>query len=233
MKKVKMMKQQVISRPPRGSQMPQDIRIALRVRGGWFMASSIILALLLIAGIAAASAGWSFAMLTPFLSPACLILGTLVLYQCIVLFTTKRQKVNAYCRAVRKSLVKAMQSYYPPAGSSSLDAAPDQHTLVLGLPGSGKTKSLEYLLYTMTEGGLQSSECIPILIQMKYYNGFLRQYQPATQASSETLLAYLLDNKHQHKAQQTKESELPGIQHLRPICDISLLRAVFSSYVME
>ena len=214
------MKQQVISRPPRGPQIAQDIHIALRVRWRWLITSGIILALLLAGVIVGASIGLSLSAIILFLIPSCIILGILVLYLFLLLLTTKRQKVNAYRKAVRRSLAKAMESYYPPGGSSSLNGAQEQHMLVLGLPGSGKTKSLEYLLYSMTEAGLQRTDSIPILIQMKYYNGFLRQHQPHTtataQTSTETLLAYLLDNKHQQKAQQTKEPELVGMQHLRP-----------------
>src|SRR5205085_1570450 len=82
---------------------------------------------------------------------------------------------------------------------------------------------LENFLYqTATDPTLRKDKRIPVLIQMKYYNGFLRQYlsvtSPHAQAATptDTLLAYLLDDKHQQSFQTNKELELVGIQHLHP-----------------
>jgi hypothetical protein len=225
------MNQQLVSRPPRGQQVMQNIRIALRIRRIWLISIICIFLLVLTLGILFVL-GRFFGFFLPivflFLGVrgiwiiAAVPLFLLLLLLIFLLLTAKQHAINAYCKAVRSSLEKRMKSYYPPRGIPQLGEEQGQHLLLLGLPGSGKTKTLEHFLDEATSSALRENDRIPVLIQMKYYNGFLRQYRPDTSpdaqaaAATETLLAYLLDDKHEQNSQTTDESGLLSTQHLRP-----------------
>src|SRR5260370_20497596 len=96
----------------------------------------------------------------------------------------------------------------------------ERHLLLLGGPGSGKTASLKYAIYQAVSSEQRKTDKLPVLIQMKYYNGFLRNLRVASSESgevpTETLLAYLLDDEHEQKSQAEKEPELVGLNLLRP-----------------
>ncbi|HEX3639812.1 MAG TPA: hypothetical protein VHV10_00835, partial [Ktedonobacteraceae bacterium] len=126
-----------------------------------------------------------------------------------------------------------MNSYYSPEGAlavqehlaaimrgNGLQQEQKRHLLVLGGPGSGKTANLKYAVYQAVSSDLQKTNKLPVLIQMKYYNGFLRNLRVASPvpsaAPTETLLAYLLDDKHKQKSQAGKEPELVGLNYLHP-----------------
>jgi hypothetical protein len=149
------------------------------------------------------------------------------------LSTNQAHEINAYRKALTKHLETSMNSYYSPEGAKEVqghlaaimrenDSQREQkrHILVLGGPGSGKTANLKYTVYQAVSSGPQKKGKFPILIQMKYYNGFLRNLRVASPVPSatptETLLAYLLDDEHEQKSQAGKEPELVGLNHLRP-----------------
>ncbi len=140
-----------------------------------------------------------------------------------------------------------MSSYYAPEGAQAIQEhlaallrgkgreAQGQHLFILGGPGSGKTANLKYAVYQAVSAPQPKTGKLPVLIQMKYYNGFLRnlgaaEAAPDTASDGEptkaearapaphlrdTLLAYLLDDQHEQKPQAGKEPELVGLQHLR------------------
>ncbi|HZU03067.1 MAG TPA: hypothetical protein VFA10_25590, partial [Ktedonobacteraceae bacterium] len=225
------MKQQFAPRPPRSQQRMQNIQIALHTGRTWFLSIVISLVLLFLIGSTLFAVNQLLLHISRFflLFTISGILLSLIVFLVVFLsvllwavLTAKRRAIGAYCKAVRRSLEQSMRSYYHPENAPDLSQEQEQHLLLLGLPGSGKTKTLENFLYqAVTHPSLRKDKWIPILIQMKYYNGFLRQYPldalADTQAAipRETLLAYLLDDKHQQSAQATKEPELPGIHHLR------------------
>ncbi|HEU5378376.1 MAG TPA: hypothetical protein VFV38_23385 [Ktedonobacteraceae bacterium] len=115
-------------------------------------------------------------------------------------------------RAVQEELAALMR------GNSSQEQQA-RHLLMLGGPGSGKTANLKYAVYQAARSNQQKANKLPVLIQMKYYNGFLRNLRIASPESgpapTQTLLAYLLDNEHEQKSQTGKETELIGLHHLR------------------
>jgi hypothetical protein len=225
------MKQQFAPQPPRSQQRTQNIQIALHARRTWFLSIVITLVLLLlIGGIFFAVNQFVlhislFFLLFTISGILLFLIMFLVVFLLVLLWavlTAKQRAIGRYRKAVRRSLEQSMRSYYLPENAPNLSQEQEQHLLLLGLPGSGKTKTLENFLYqAVTHSFLHNDKRIPVLIQMKYYNGFLRQYPldalADTQAAIpiETLLAYLLDDKHQQSPQATKEPELPGIQHLR------------------
>jgi len=148
------------------------------------------------------------------------------------LFTDRLYKVNAYRKTLKKHLAASMNNYYSPEGAltvqahlaalmsgRSLQQGQERHLLMLGGPGSGKTANLKYAVYQAVSTKQQQNR-LPVLIQMKYYNGFLRNLRVASPAPSapptNTLLAYLLDDEYERQPQTGKEPELVGLQHLRP-----------------
>ena len=158
----------------------------------------------------------------------------LLFFLCSLFFvfsTNQAYKIRAYQKALKKYLVTSMNSYYSPEGAlvvqkyitdimrgNSLQQEQKHHLLVLGGPGSGKTAMLKYAVYQAVISYKRKTSRFPILIQMKYYNGFLRNLRVASPASgaipTETLLAYLLDEKHEQTSQAGKEPELVGLNHL-------------------
>lgn len=148
------------------------------------------------------------------------------------LFTNRAYAINAYRRALKKYLASSLNSYYSPEGAlavqehlatilrgTGLRQAQESHFLVLGGPGSGKTANLKYAVHQAVSSHKQKTNKLPVLIQMKYYNGFLRNLRVASPVPAApltgTLLAYLLDEDDQ-KSQAGKEPELVGLHHLRP-----------------
>ncbi len=150
------------------------------------------------------------------------------------LFTNRAHKVKLYRKALKKHLAPSMNTYYSPEGALAVQAhlatlirgkglqeAQERHLLILGGPGSGKTANLNYAVYQAVGSEWQKKSKLPVLIQMKYYNGFLRNLrvaasEPGTSVTlTETLQAYLLDGDHEEKPQAGKEPELVGLKHLR------------------
>lgn len=148
------------------------------------------------------------------------------------LFTNQSSRIRAYQQALKKHLATSMNSYYSPEGALTLQEylktlmrghdlrqKQERHLLVLGGPGSGKTANLKYAVYQAVSSKPRKINKLPVLIQMKYYDGFLRNLRVTApgsgEASTETLLAYLLDSKHAQKSQTGKEAELIGLHHLR------------------
>lgn len=227
------MNQQLVSRSPRRQQFLQDIRIAWRMQRIWLVSCSIfIFSLLLIAGILSIL-GFFLPIVFSFLlhivssiqDVVVSFAGVVLLFLCLLLLmllTARRQAINAYRKTVHNSFRQSMKSYYPPTNAPRLSEEQDQHLLLLGLPGSGKTKSLENYLYQVTRTVWRNNDKIPVLIQMKYYDGFFRQHlldsSPDLQrtSSTETLFSYISDDKHKQSSQAPKELELVGMQHLRP-----------------
>src|SRR5947209_11547254 len=196
------MKQQLTLRPPRGQQRTQNIQIALHARHTWLVSIIItILLLLLIAGILfVINQRFLPAALPSLLFTISSILGiaviatgillslsmSLVVFLFVLLWavlTAKQRAIGRYRKAIRRSLEKRIKSYYPPKDAPQLSEDQGRHLLLLGLPGSGKTKTLENFLYQMaSDPALRKDKRIPVLIQMKYYNGFFRQL-PSNDAS--------------------------------------------------
>jgi hypothetical protein len=171
------------------------------------------------------------------------------------LSTNRAHKVKAYRKTLKKYLAPSMKNYYSPQGARTVQEhladlmrgkgsqeAPEHHLLILGGPGSGKTANLQYAVYQAVSSSRQKTSKLPVLIQMKYYNGFLRNWRVTSPeadaglhatnesehtetqqrqtrikdaAPAETLLAYLLDSEHEQKPQAGKEPELVGVNHLR------------------
>src|SRR5260221_12726495 len=132
--------------------------------------------------------------------------------------------MNTYCSPEGALVV---QEYLATLMSGKgLQEGQDRHLLLLGGPGSGKTANLKYAVYQAVSKARQRKTKIPVLIQMKYYNGFLRNLRvtsleqnttsaPGGAALTDTLLAYLLDGEQEQKLQAGKEHELVGVHHLR------------------
>jgi hypothetical protein len=169
----------------------------------------------------------------------------------LAIATNRSHKITAYRKAVKQHLAPSMSNYYAPEGAlgvqehlaalmsgRGLQEGQERHLLLLGGPGSGKTANLQYAVYRALSAAQQRTDKIPMLIQMKYYNGFLRNLRAASpepgdsgeatatdtgvQAPAaagaipaDTLLAYLLDNEHEQNLQAGKEPELVGVKHLR------------------
>jgi len=147
------------------------------------------------------------------------------------LFTNRAHRIKAYRKALKKHLEISMNSYYSPESALAVQKhlatlmrgnglQQERHLLMLGGPGSGKTASLKYAIYQAVSSDQRKTGKLPVLIQMKYYNGFLRNLRVALpepgEVPTQTLLAYLLDNEHEQKSQAEKEPELAGLNHLRP-----------------
>jgi hypothetical protein len=147
------------------------------------------------------------------------------------LSTNRAHKIKVYRKALKKHLATSMNSYYSPEGALAVQEhlatimrgdglQKEHHLFVLGGPGSGKTANLKYAVYQLVSSNQQKKNKLPVLIQMKYYNGFLRNLRVASllpdAAPTETLLAYLLDDEHEQKSQPGKEPELVGLKHLHP-----------------
>ncbi|MGH2510979.1 MAG: hypothetical protein ACRDHZ_26755, partial [Ktedonobacteraceae bacterium] len=141
--------------------------------------------------------------------------------------------INTYRKALKKYLASNLNSYFSPEGALAVQAhlatilrgtglqqEQESHFLVLGGPGSGKTANLKYAVHQAVSSNKQKTNKLPILIQMKYYNGFLRNLRVASPMPAApltgTLLAYLLDGEYDQKSQAEKEPELVGLHHLRP-----------------
>lgn len=212
--------------------------IALRASRTWLVSlgTFVIAALLLAAGyvLLPAVAPALFAFL---FSNQLLVIGgiPLTLFFLALLFalaTHRTQKINAYRKALRKHLAPGMHRYYAPQSAQAIQDhlaallrgkgqrdTQQRHLLLLGGPGSGKTANLNYAVYQAVRGARPRTSKLPVFIQMKYYNGFLRNVRAAAAESgadappTDTLLAYLLDA---HQPQAGKEPELVGLQHLRP-----------------
>src|SRR5260370_26590842 len=154
------------------------------------------------------------------------------------LFTNQAHQVKAYRKALKKHLAPSMYTFCSPEGArvvqaylatlmsgKGLQEGQERHLLLLGGPGSGKTANLKYAVYRAVSTARQRKNKLPVLIQMKYYNGFLRNLRVTSleqntasaqggPALTDTLLAYLLDGEHEPKLQAGKEPELGGVQHL-------------------
>jgi hypothetical protein len=158
----------------------------------------------------------------------------------LALFMNQWLEVRAYRKALKKHLAPSMNTYYSPEGALGvqehlatlmggkyLQEGQERHLLLLGGPGSGKTANLNYAVYRAVRTARQWKNKIPVLIQMKYYNGFLRNLRVTSEeqdsastpggeaALADTLLAYLLDGEQEGKLQAGKEPELVGLHHLR------------------
>src|SRR5260221_368979 len=132
--------------------------------------------------------------------------------------------MNTYCSPEGALVV---QEYLATLMSGKgLQEGQDRHLLLLGGPGSGKTANLKYAVYQAVSKARQRKTKIPVLIQMKDYNGFPRNLRatsleqktasaPGGAALTDTFLAYLLDDKQEQKLQAGKEPELVGLHHLR------------------
>ncbi|PWT76264.1 MAG: hypothetical protein C5B60_04285, partial [Chloroflexi bacterium] len=155
------------------------------------------------------------------------------------LVTNQSHQLRAYRKALKKHLASSMNTYYSPEGAlevqeylatlmggKDLQEGEERHLLLLGGPGSGKTANLNYAVYRAVRRVRQWNNKIPVLIQMKYYNGFLRNLRVTSDeqntasargatALTDTLLAYLLDSEQEEKLQAGKEPELVGVHHLR------------------
>ncbi|MGH2493678.1 MAG: HEAT repeat domain-containing protein [Ktedonobacteraceae bacterium] len=131
----------------------------------------------------------------------------------------ERLAIRAYRQAIRKGLADSIKSCYPNAVPITGEKFPNANLLILGQPGAGKTKELEKYLFAFKQGQ------IPLLIQMKYYDGFLLENFSESVSDGnatfpqETLMAYLLENnavviKENNRA--FKRNEIMGVQHIRP-----------------
>jgi len=222
-----------------GWQKSQNGKIALCAPRTWLVSlGTFVISLLLIAATLAllqAASPTLSASLFPKLFGGIVVVPLLFFFFSLffVLFTNRAHKIKAYRKALKKHLAPSMNSYYSPEGAlavqehlatimrgNGLQQEQKRHLLVLGGPGSGKTANLKYAVYQAVSSDQQKTNKLPVLIQMKYYNGFLRNLRVASpvpsEASTETLLAYLLDDKHKQKSQAGKEPELVGLNHLHP-----------------
>jgi hypothetical protein len=157
----------------------------------------------------------------------------------LAVYTNQSHQVKAYRKALKRHLAPSMNTFCSPEGArvvqeylaklmsgKGLQEGQERHLLLLGGPGSGKTANLKYAVYQAVSRARQRKNKLPVLIQMKYYNGFLRNLRvtsleqntastPGGAALTDTLLAYLLDDKQEQKLQAGKEPELVGLHHLR------------------
>jgi hypothetical protein len=221
-----------------GWQKSQYTRIALSAPRTWLMSiGTLVISLLLIAATLIIIALVYPNLFTSLLSEMLVLLLALPLI-CFsfslffALFTNRAYDINTYRRAIKKHLAAGMNSYYSPEGALAIQEYLEnmirgswlqqqkRHMLVLGGPGSGKTANLKYAVYQAVSSDQSKGNKLPVLIQMKYYNGFLRNSRVASPAPSvapsETLLAYLLDDEDEQNAHAGKEPELIGLKHLRP-----------------
>ncbi len=96
-----------------------------------------------------------------------------------------------------------------------LDLVQQQDTdqLILGVPGAGKTTALRVYQYSASEHPWKlvlKRNRVPIYIPMKNYSLFLKTYLPAISEND------ILDVIHVTLLDFLIESDLPGIEHLRP-----------------
>src|SRR5262249_2170718 len=155
------------------------------------------------------------------------------------LFTNQSHQVKAYRKALKTHLAPSMNTFSTPEGAlvvqeylaslvrgKGLQEGQERHLVLLGGPGSGKTANLKFAVYQAVSKARKRRTKVPVLIQMKYYNGFLRNLRvtsleqdttsaPGGAALTDTLLAYLLDGEHEQNLQAGKEPELVGLHHLR------------------
>lgn len=146
---------------------------------------------------------------------------------CIGWATAERLAIRAYRRAIKKGYAVSMSSCYQNTNSIIQKLFPETNLLLLGQPGIGKTKELEKYLFTLKKGK------IAILIQMKYYDGFVsknvQSNAPSQEAGSQarTLMTYLLEKKGTAASQyeyQINPDELVGIQHIRAYLPLFIKR---------
>ncbi len=116
-------------------------------------------------------------------------------------------------------MASSIESCYPDAVPVTGRRFPDANLLILGQPGAGKTKELEKYLFASQQ------RQIPLLIQMKYYDGFLLEnyaediFAGPDSVPEGTLLAHLLENKTvviRKNNRTDQNNEIIGIQHIRP-----------------
>jgi hypothetical protein len=242
-----------------GWQKRRNSTMALRAPRTWLVSlGTFVLASLLLAVTLALLPAVSPAIFASLFPNRLTVIGVvpLVLFffaLFLALFTNRSQKIKAYRKAVKKHLAPSMNNYYAPEGAlpiqeylaallrgKGLWEAQERHLLILGGPGSGKTANLKYAVYQAVSAPQPKASKIPVLVQMKYYNGFLRNMRAASAeagtgeredqvagetaeagarqpdtAPTDTLLAYLLDDQHEQKPQAGKEPELVGLHHLR------------------
>ncbi|HEY7418718.1 MAG TPA: hypothetical protein VH593_26300, partial [Ktedonobacteraceae bacterium] len=225
-----------------GWQKSQDSRVALRASRTWLVSlgtlvisSLLIVVLLPFKSHLYAAFPTSLAALFPVLFGRIVVIPLLFFSLALffALFTDRAHKIKQYRKALKQYLATSMNSYYSPEGAqevhrllatlmrgNGLLRGQERHLLMLGGPGSGKTANLKYAVYQAVSSDRRQASKLPVLIQMKYYNGFLRNLRLASPTPdalpTETLLAYLLDDEHERKAQDGKESELPCLHYLRP-----------------
>ena len=225
-------------------QKSQSSRVALHTPRTWRISlGAFVISLLLVAALLPFKGHLSAVLPSPLASLISALISTIVVipFLCFFLalfcavFTDQAYKIKAYRKELKTYLATSMNSYYAPAGSQGVQwhltalmkgkegllRGQERHLLMLGGPGSGKTANLKYTVYQAVSSGRQRKENkLPVLIQMKYYNGFLRNLRvalPALEATpAETLLAYLLDDVYEQESQSEKEPELIGLQYLRP-----------------
>ncbi|HEY4034586.1 MAG TPA: hypothetical protein VGL94_11545 [Ktedonobacteraceae bacterium] len=220
-----------------GWQKSQNGQIALYAPRTWLVSlSTFVISSLLMAAMLALLHAVSltlFASLFSKLFGGIVIIPLLLFFFSLffVLFTNRTYKIKAYRKALKKYLETSINGYYSPEGAlavqehlatimsgNGLQQEQKRHLLVLGGPGSGKTANLKYAVYQAVSSDLRKTNKLPVLIQMKYYNGFLRNLRVASPVPSETptetLLAYLLDDEHEQKSQAGKETELVGLNQL-------------------
>src|SRR5436190_6414598 len=222
-----------------GWQESQDRKIALRTPRTWlvslgtFVISSLFIAAMLAVLYVVSPTLFASLFSTVFAGIVVIPLLFFLLSLFLLLFTNQAYTIKAYRKALRNHLGSSVNSYYSPEGSlavqeylakimseNGLRYEQKRHLLILGGPGSGKTANLKYAVYQAVDSDQQKINKLPVLIQMKYYNGFLRNLRVTSPVPSEaptnTLLAYLLDSKHEEKSQAEKEPELIGLNHLHP-----------------
>lgn len=220
-------------------QQNQNSKIALSAPRTWLVSLSVfIISSLLIVVTLALLAVVSPTLFASLFSKLLgeIILVPILLFLCALFFALSTHRVHVikeYRKALIKHLETSMNSYYSPEGAQAvqehlaaiirgkdLPQGQKRHLLVLGGPGSGKTAILKYAVHQAVRLKRKRTSKFPIIIQMKYYNGFLRNLRIASPVPAAvptgTLLAYLLDEEHQQKSQAGKEPELVGLSHLHP-----------------
>ena len=189
----------------------QHLFIPFRIGRTWFL--SIFIIVIFMAPFIAFTSNWFRNGLNIEMASVALVISVIIALS-VGVITAKRLAIGAYRRTVKKELGEAMKSCYPDTNPVTGKQSPEANLLILGQPGTGKTKELEKYLF------LFDRKKIPILIPMKYYDGFLtrKDIHSATldmnMLQPQTLLAYLLES-HSHD-RNMKRNEVVGIQHLRP-----------------
>ena len=193
----------------------QHLFIPFRIGRTWFL--SIFIIIILMAAFIALTTIWFRNRLNLEMDSVALVISVIIALL-VGVITAEWLAISAYRRTVKKELGTAMKSCYPDTTPFTGKQNPDANLLILGQPGTGKTKELEKYLF------LLDRKKIPILIPMKYYDGFLtrKDIHPATLDMNilqpQTLLAYLLES-HSHD-RNVKRNEIVGIQHLRPFLQL-------------